>query len=268
MIGRCIMMCAGEYHPMKIERRPDDFVIAVDGGLRYLLEYRDPGADTEKYQENEGQGILPDFLIGDFDSLDPGYRPVVEKYRARGAKAFRQLPVEKDDPDTMAAARIAMEMGYTQFLIYGGLGARMDHTMANIETLTWISRQPAGGTQQNRNMAGSSVRPQGWLIDRETAITVIGPGKHDLPDRFEGTVSVFSLDRELRGVTIRGLKYEVENVTISNDFPIGCSNETLAGEEKSGPDEENRAFIEIGEGTALVVLIEKLINTHHGVMAL
>lgn len=259
------MMCAGEYHPMKITREPDDFVIAVDGGLKYLLEYRDPNAEDEA-PESKRQGILPDFLIGDFDSLEPEYLPIVEEYRARGEKAFRQLPVEKDDPDTMAAARIAMGMGYTQFLIYGGLGARIDHTMANIETLTWISRQPAGGAR--RNMAGSSVRPQGWLIDRETAITVIGPGTFYIPEGFEGTVSVFALDNELRGVTIRGLKYEVENVAISNDFPIGCSNETLAGVKRSGPDEENRAFIEIREGTALVVLIEKLINTHHGVTVL
>ena len=38
MKGRCIMMCAGEFHPMKIEREPGDWVLAVDGGLKYLEE--------------------------------------------------------------------------------------------------------------------------------------------------------------------------------------------------------------------------------------
>ena len=53
MNGRCILMCAGEFHPMRIDRTPQDFVIAVDGGLKYLTEC----------------GIEPDFLLGDFDSL-------------------------------------------------------------------------------------------------------------------------------------------------------------------------------------------------------
>lgn len=261
MTGRCIMMAAGEYHPMKIEKRPEDFVIAVDGGLKYLLEYRESG------------GIWPDFLIGDFDSLEPQYTEIVEEYRSRGEKAFKQLPVEKDDPDTMAAARIALSRGYTEILIYGGLGARMDHAMANIETLTWIARQgaAAAGGQQAAEDAELVMhqeeqtirRPQGWLLDRETRITVIGPGTFYLPEGFEGTVSVFSLDRELRGVTIRGLKYEMENGIISNDFPIGCSNETLSC--TADPQKEQAAFISIKEGTALVILIEKLINTHHGV---
>ena len=63
MNGRCIMMCAGEFHPMKIEREPGDWVIAVDGGLKYLDKY----------------GIEPDFLLGDFDSLGAEYAGVVAK---------------------------------------------------------------------------------------------------------------------------------------------------------------------------------------------
>ena len=72
MSGRCIMMCAGDYHPMEIERRPDDFVIAVDGGLSRLLR----------------QGIEPDFLLGDFDSLDPSDGNIVERFRKMGESAF------------------------------------------------------------------------------------------------------------------------------------------------------------------------------------
>ena len=197
MSGRCIMMCAGEYHPMEIRIRPDDFVIAVDGGLSGLIR----------------QGIRPDFLLGDFDSL------------------------EKDDTDTMAAAKLGIEKGYTEFLIYGGLGARLDHTMANIQTLAWILRH--GG--------------QGWLLDRETSVTVIGEGRFVIPESFEGTVSLFSLDTELRDVSIRGMKYNLENAAVRNDFPLGCSNETLPG---------IQGEIEIGAGTALIVMVDGLINHH------
>lgn len=221
MSGRCIMMCAGNYHPMEIQRDPDDFVIAVDGGLSHLIR----------------QGIRPDFLLGDFDSLGPENAEIAAGYRAMGDSSFLELPVEKDDTDTMAAAKLGIEKGYTEFLIYGGLGARLDHTIANIQTLAWILRQ--GG--------------QGWLLDRETSVTVIGEGRFVIPKSFEGTVSLFSLDTELRDVSIRGMKYNLENAAVRNDFPLGCSNETLPG---------IQGEIEIGAGMALVVLTENLINHH------
>ena len=114
MSGRWIMMCAGEYHPMKIDIRTGDFVVAVDGGLKYLLS----------------AGIRPDFLLGDLDSMEPELAGIVEAYRQRGGSAFLQLPVEKDDTDTMAAVKLGLMRGYRDFVIYGGLGARLDHTMA------------------------------------------------------------------------------------------------------------------------------------------
>ena len=125
MKGRCIMMCAGEFRPMEIDAKPDDWVIAVDGGLKYL----------------EDSGIVPDFLLGDFDSLGAEYAETVAKYRAMGDDHFRQFPVVKDDTDTMAAARLGISRGYKEFLIYGGLGGRLDHTMANIQTIVWILRK-------------------------------------------------------------------------------------------------------------------------------
>ena len=218
------MMCAGEYHPMKIDIRTGDFVVAVDGGLKYLLSV----------------GIRPNFLLGDLDSMEAELAGIVEEYRQRGGSAFLQLPVEKDDTDTMAAVKLGHMRGYREFVIYGGLGARLDHTMANIQTLVWILRH--GG--------------QGWLLDRETSITVIGAGRFMIPESFWGTVSLFALDRKLTGVTIRGMKYEVENAEITNGFPIGCSNETL---------EESccQPYISIGSGTGLLIMTAKLINTEH-----
>ena len=225
MSGRCIMMCAGEYHPMEIDIRPDDFVIAVDGGFAYLLE----------------AGIEPDLLLGDFDSLEEGSADPIARYRAMGPDHFLQLPVAKDDTDTMAAAKLGLEKGYREFLIYGALGGRLDHLMANVQTLAFILHN--GG--------------QAWLYDRQTRVTVIGPGKFRLPAEFEGTVSLFALDSCLENVTIRGMKYEVEGATIRNDYPVGCSNETPQG--RNGAE----AVFTIGKGTGLLVMTEKLINRHH-----
>ena len=255
MSGRCIMMCAGEYYPMEIDIRPDDFVIAVDGGLFYLME----------------TGIEPDLLLGDFDSLkDAGYEEdagdkedtgveedagsqgsaasgenkseeTIARYRAMGPDHFLQLPVAKDDTDAMAAAKLGLEKGYREFLIYGALGGRLDHLMANVQTLVFILHN--GG--------------QAWMLDRQTCVTVIGPGEFRLPADFEGTVSLFALDSCLENVTIRGMKYEVEGATIRNDQPVGCSNETPQG--RNGAE----AVFTIGKGAGLLVMTKKLINRHH-----
>lgn len=225
MSGRCILVCAGEFRPMNIEKRPQDFVIAVDGGLKYLMEC----------------GIEPDFLLGDFDSLGEEFSDIVAKYREMGEDHFLQLPVVKDDTDTMAAARLGIRRGYKEFLIYGAMGGRLDHTMANIQTMIWILRN--GGRAS--------------MFDKNTRVTVIGPGVFEIPEEFEGTVSLFSLDTCLSDVTIRGMKYEVKNAAVPNDYPVGCSNETLPQGGSKG------AYYSIGEGTGLLVMTEKLLNPHH-----
>ena len=236
MNGRCIMMCAGEYHPMEIDIRQDDFMVAVDGGLVHLLE----------------AGIEPDLLLGDFDSLEDTcftgnnesggkiLSETIARYRAMGSDHFLQLPVAKDDTDTMAAVKLGLEKGYREFLIYGAMGGRPDHLMANIQTMVFALHN--GG--------------QAWMLDRQTRMTVIGPGEFRLPVGFEGTVSLFAMDSCLENVTIRGMKYEVEDAMIRNDYPVGCSTETL----HYGKGAE--AAISIGKGAGLLIMTEGLKNRH------
>jgi thiamine pyrophosphokinase len=157
-----------------------------------------------------------------------------------GEDHFRQLPVVKDDTDTLAAAKLGISRGYKEFLIYGAMGGRLDHTMANIQTMIWILRN--GGRAS--------------MLDGDTRVTVIGPGVFEIPEDFEGTVSLFSLDRCLSNVTIRGMKYEVKNAAVPNDYPVGCSNETLPNGGSKG------AYYSIGEGTGLLVMTENLLNPH------
>ena len=95
------------------------------------------------------------------------------------------------------------------------------------------------------------------MLDGSTRVTVIGPGVFPIPGDFKGTVSLFALDSCLEDVTIRGMKYEVQNAAVPNDYPLGCSNETVplqAGEE---------AYYSIGKGTGLLIMTENLINLHH-----
>ena len=107
-MGKCIIFCAAEFHGLIAPLSSDDYIIAADGGLAHV----------------ENASITPNAILGDFDSL--GYTPT-------GSTVF---PVEKDDTDAMLAVRKGLELGYQEFYLYGSLdGPRLDHTVANFQTL-------------------------------------------------------------------------------------------------------------------------------------
>lgn len=213
--GRCILMCAGEFDLESIEHNERDFVIAVDGGLVYL----------------DRLGIRPDFILGDFDSLPEDHRETLKEFEKMSSEKILHLPAEKDDTDTMAAVKMGLAAGYNQFLIYGGLGRRIDHTMANIQTLTYLKHHGA----------------HGWLIDRHNKITVLENEKLDLP-RVRATFSLFALEHEVRDVTLTGMKYPLNHGILRGDFPLGVSNEIY-------PDRS--AVVTVGDGPAMAVISEK-----------
>ncbi len=109
-MSKCIIMCAGEFEPLQIEKEEDDFVIAADNGLSYLLEL----------------GILPDIVIGDYDSLSPEGQRTLRELEETQPERVVHLPVEKDDTDTMAAVREGLARGYDAFYLYAALGGRLD----------------------------------------------------------------------------------------------------------------------------------------------
>lgn len=221
-MGRCIMMCAGEYTPIDVPLQPDDFLMGIDGGLSYL----------------ERQNLFPDFILGDFDSLSPSYRGEVEKFAREHPENYRKLPVEKDDTDTMAAARIAVERGFREVLIYSSLGNRLDHTLANIQTLKFLRDRDVQAT-----LIGDGTRAA-VLSDEDADVRQ----RMGLADSFDGLFALFAMDEKVSDVTIEGMKYPAEHAVITNSFPIGCSNHMKAGVP---------ACVHIGKGTALIITIKQ-----------
>ena len=216
MKGRCILVGSAPMRKEEIEYREGDFLIAVDGGLTHLAE----------------RGITPDHVLGDYDSLPERCRPLLERFEAAHPGSVTTLPVVKDDTDTIAAARLGFEMGFREFLIYGGLGGdRLDHTLANIQTLVYLKKLGAGAE----------------LVGERTRLRVITEETLTLDPSFEGTFSVFALDREVKDLTIGGMQYTLDQGTLSYAFPLGVSNHVKAGE---------GAFVSAGQGLALVVLIQ------------
>ncbi len=178
---RCIIFCAGEFHGLALPVGPEDLVIAADGG----------------YRHTQALGIKPDVILGDFDSL--GHVPA-------GAEVF---PVEKDDTDAMLAVRRGLALGCREFYLYGTLeGPRLDHTVANFQTLQYLADRGAVG----------------YLVGGRETVTVVKDGALCFPAQASGCLSVFCLGADARGVAIRGAKYELEDGALTAGFPLGVSN--------------------------------------------
>lgn len=211
---KCILVCAGDFTPMDLQKNEGDCLIAVDNGLTYLTQ----------------MGILPDYCLGDYDSLLPEGRRALEEIRQEDPERVITLPAAKNDTDTMAAARMGLKLGYRSFFIYGALGgARIAHTIANLQVLNFI-----------KNNGG-----QGYLMDSNEMLFLIRNETREFHKGFGGRFSMFAVDPVVKGVTIRGMKYEIEDETLTNDFPIGCSNEI---------SKEKKAVVTVADGTALAVV--------------
>ena len=161
-------------------------------------------------------GVSPDLVIGDFDSL--GARPMGENVRV--------FPVEKDDTDTMLALKEAIFLGYDTVIISGGLGGELDHTVANLQTLLYASDNGINA----------------FLTDGITTAAVVSDTIVFGPEN-AGRCSAFAFGGEAQGVTISGLKYEAENITLSPSFPLGVSNSFIRKE----------ATISVKNGRLLVI---------------
>lgn len=198
MRGKCIVMGAGDLTVGELAVGEEDFVIAVDGGLSYC----------------EILNIEPDFIIGDFDSVSEGEKKAICKLQNEIPDRIRQLKPEKDDTDMLSALKYGLEAGYRDFRIYGGTGGRFDHTLANIQCLLYLKNHDAVG----------------YLVDGTGMILVLQNEAVHFNRNLEGFLSLFSLGKQAKGVSIEGMKYPLEDYTMTNDFPIGISNEFI-GEE-------------------------------------
>ena len=180
-MGKCLIFCAAEFDALAAPIGEADYLLAADGGLLHLQKLN----------------LTPHGIIGDFDSL--GYIPT-------GAQVF---PVEKDDTDAMLAARKGLELGFREFLFYGSLdGKRLDHTIANFQTLQFLHDRGATG----------------YLIGKDYIVTVAGEETLEFPAASTGILSLFCLGPDAEGITLENLHYPLNNDKLTSGFPLGVSN--------------------------------------------
>ena len=143
-------------------------------------------------------GIKPDLVIGDFDSL--GEAPAGEK--------IVTLPIEKDVTDAAAAVSEGRRLGCTRFCFVGCTGGRPDHTVAAYQLLADLAARGECGL----------------LFGDGFSITAIQNRSLVFPARDGGTLSVFAVGGDARGVTLSGVYYPLAGATLSPTFPLGVSN--------------------------------------------
>ena len=171
------------------------------------------------YETAKRLGISVDAFVGDCDSS--GLKPDCDD--------VTYLPREKDFGDVHTAVCKALSLDCNDFYLVGCSGGRADHYLANIALLEMINENGAGAV----------------LCDEHNEIYFLSDGKKEFAKR-KKYISVLALDEKIKGVTLRGLKYPLENAEISRACPIGISNEWT----------EDVCEIDVLSGRALIIISE------------
>ncbi len=201
---KCWIVGAGECKTLPPPDK-DTFIIAADGGYDNLKKH----------------GISPSLLVGDLDSIE-NVPENIEILRYR---------VKKDETDMHLAYLEGVRRGYRDFAIFGGLGGRLDHSLANLSLLAFIAND------------GSCAK----LIGEHETLLIIKNSTVELCGKYGTYFSVFAFGGEARGVTIKRAEYEAEEITLSPDFPLGVSNKFL----------DAPAEISVSEGMLLIALSDR-----------
>ena len=204
---RCVIVGGGpiaDYARAREAIGPEDYVICCDSGLRHAAAL----------------GVRPDLVVGDFDSCP---RPETE------AETL-VLPREKDDTDTVFAAKEALRRGFGEFLLLGAVGGRLDHTLANVGVLLMLD---AAG----KRAAALDDYSRMEIVSRRAEVADSWP-----------YFSLLAVDGPAEGVTIRHAKYPLENAKIDAGWQYAVSNEPLPGQ---------TAEIRVKKGRLLLVLVRR-----------
>lgn len=187
----------------------ESIIIGVDRGAEWLIE----------------NGIVPDYFVGDFDSVSPAFFTAVkENYPER----IKQYKSEKDETDTELAMRLAISLKPEKIFIYGAIGTRLDHVIANIHLL----------------LKAEEENIQSMIIGTNNRIQLLLPNKSKLITKSNFKyVSLLPFSEEIHGINLSGFKYPLSNATMKQGNPYGVSNELI----------EDLGIISIEEGILLII---------------
>jgi len=148
-------------------------------------------------------GRVPDLIVGDMDSVDEA---TLAYFEQKGSRIIRH-PADKDETDTQLALELAFEMNPEAIRIFGALGGRIDHALANISLLVMCAKK------------GIDTR----IVDRECELFVVD-GSCVIDGREGETVSLLPLSLDVRGITLDGFEYPLSGAVMEIGVPYGISN--------------------------------------------
>lgn len=184
-----------------------EYIICADGAYKHL----------------KAIGLLPHKLVGDFDSITEDFINEANDLEIEVLK----FPVEKDFIDGEVAIQEALKLKPEKILIIGGFGGRIDQTLANIHLLNILLEN---------NVYGEIFDERGimTLIDKDKEFTGV-PGQ---------IISLLPFGGTVEGITLEGLKYELNDAVLQYGDPYCVSNEFLG---------EN-AIVHLKKGKLLIVV--------------
>lgn len=184
-----------------------DMVICCDAGMHHA----------------KALGITPDFIVGDFDSVQP---EILAEYQQKNI-LIRQFPTRKDQTDMVLGIALALEQGADDLILFGGIGDRFDHTLANAHYLLALRKK--------------GVRAR--LVDEKNCVEVID--RHlTLHGNIGDIVSTIPLSMLVKGITLRGFAYPLTDYDLALDDDYIAVSNVLAAE---------TAEIDIKEGYLFVI---------------
>jgi thiamine pyrophosphokinase len=208
-MSRAVIFVNGQIkdiEPVRRLVRPDDTILAADGGTHLALT----------------AGLTPSIIIGDLDSLNQADQMHVKK---AGCKIIKH-PRDKDETDFELALSFVVESGFSEILIIGALGGRLDQTLGNLSVLT------------NPGFAGLDTR-----IDDGTEAAWFLRDRREITGSPGDTISLIPWGGDVTGATTTGLRWPLHNESLFADKTRGISNELM----------DEKGSISINSGLLLVV---------------
>ncbi len=203
---RCVIIAGSpdaDAATIKTAVRGGDFIMCADRG----------------YATAKAAGLVPDVVIGDFDSYG-GELP-------SDCEVIRLCP-EKDDTDTMHCVTTALERRFRDFLLLGAIGGRLDHSLANLCVLEALAAQGATGC----------------IVSDSEMIMLLREGRHRCGGYKGRTFSVFPFGCASVTLTYEGAYYPLRHGTLTHAVPMGVSNVFT----------DDEALITVHSGQALLIL--------------
>ncbi len=199
----------GTLEAKPINLTANSYIIAADGGARHCIR----------------AGIIPNMIIGDFDSLSEGEKAIFQS----GQTEFKVYPADKDETDLELALNLALEKGATEVDLYGLLGGRWDMSFANILLL-----------------AAPRFAAIRFQVIAENTKILLARANQPLSIRGEigETLSLIPLSPIITGLTYSGLAWPLADASLEFSSPRAVSNQFAA----------QQAHIQFKTGLALVVV--------------